>query len=75
MLIQNCSPNTIFYGISNPGSADCGTIDANQTQDAGYNNQSNVSVVISPLGGSSSFPITIPETGTGKVITVGLYFG
>lgn len=75
MLIQNSSPDNIFYGISNPGSADCGTINANDAQEVNYNNQSNVNVFISPDGGAKTFSITIPQTGTGKVVTVGMYFG
>ncbi len=75
MLIQNSSPNTVFYGVSNPGSADCGTINANDSQEVGYDNQSNVYVFVSPDPGVKTFSINIPETGTGKVVTVGMYFG
>lgn len=73
MFIQNSTPGELFYTVSSPGSVDCGTINSGQSQDAGYDNQTNVKVEVSPVT-ASVFSINIPETGTGKVVTVGMYF-
>lgn len=73
MIVQNSTSNQIFYSISSPGSADCGTIDAGQATEVGYNNQTDVNVSLRPID-TSEFSVTIPQTGTGKVVTVGLYF-
>ena len=68
-----------FYGISGGNSADCGNIPANQTADLPfYDNQQNVVVTFSavgtaPPGESTPFSVTIPNSGTGTTVTIGLY--
>jgi hypothetical protein len=77
MDIYNNTPNEAFYGISYAGAGDCGTIEAGATVSLpGYDNQTNVSVDLSCTSPQvpSPFNITINDTGTGKVVTVGLYF-
>ena len=79
MQINNNTPGQVFFSISSPGAADCGTIDAGGTTDMPfYDNQQNVRVAFSALPSSqppqvTPFKITIPETGTGMAVTIGLY--
>ena len=81
MTLYNNTPMEAFYGISagdNPG--DCGTIPANQTTDLPqYDNKQNVTVTFEAVGASNApgestpFSITIPKSGTGMAVTIGLY--
>ena len=73
MIIQNSTQNEIFYAISSPGQGDCGNINANKEQEVGYDNTSDVSVNINPVG-TSVFSIVIPQTGTENSVTIGMYF-
>jgi hypothetical protein len=71
----------VFYGISDANSGDCGNISAGQTTDlSSYDNQQNVTVTFSavgavapPPGESTPFSVTIPQSGTGMTVTIGLY--
>lgn len=79
MKIFNNTPGEVFYGISSPSSGDCGTIASEGTADwPGYDNQTDVKVSfgatpVSPPPQVTSFKITIPETGTGMTVTIGIY--
>ena len=76
MNLFNNTPNEAYYGISTEGSGDCGTIAAGDTVSLpSYDNQTNVVVKFTAMPNPPSpFDITINDTGTGKVVTVGLYF-
>ncbi len=81
MKLFNNTPMETFYGISDANSGDCGNISASQTADvSSYDNQQNVTVTFSavgatnpPPGESTPFSVTIPQTGTGMTVTIGLY--
>ena len=76
MNLYNNTPNEAYYGISTASSGDCGTIAAGDTVSLpGYDNQTNVVVKFTAMPNPPSpFDITINNTGTGKVVTVGLSF-
>ena len=79
MKLNNNTPGQVFFGIGSPSSADCGTIDPDGTSDwPGYDNQADVNVTFSAYPFSTPpevtpFKITIPETGTGMAVTIGIY--
>ena len=74
MKLYNNTSNEALYTISAGGSDSCGTIDPGQTADEdAYNNTQNVSVFFSNNSGGP-FSITIPSTGEGMAVTVGIYF-
>ena len=80
MTLYNNTPMQTFYGISDGTSADCGNIPANQTTDLPYyDNKPSVNVTFAavgantPSGESTPFSVTIPATGTGMTVTIGLY--
>jgi hypothetical protein len=79
MTLLNNTPNPAFYGISSSNGGDCGTLDPNGTADwPSYDNQTNVSVSFrsntkSPNNEYPPFSVTIPESGTGTTVTIGLY--
>lgn len=79
MKIYNNTPIELFYGISSSSSGDCGTIDAGDTADwPGYDNSENVTVSFTAMPPSqppaiTPFTITIPESGTGMTVTLGIY--
>lgn len=80
MKLFNNTPMNTFYSISDGTSADCGNIPANQTVDLPYyDNQAKVTVSFAaqgaktPPGESTPFSTTIPESGTGMAVTIGLY--
>jgi hypothetical protein len=78
MKLFNNTPNDVFYGISSANSGDCGTINAGETADLPYyDNQQNVQVDFAALPASPSsvspFVVTIPSSGTGMAVTIGLY--
>lgn len=81
MKLFNNTPMEAFYGIAGAGSADCGNIPANQTADLPwYDNKQNVTVTFSavgtqppPPGETTPFSVTIPSSGTGTTVTIGLY--
>ena len=76
MQLYNNTPNELFYSISSPNSADCGTINPGETAPwPGYDNTANVSVSFSGTVQSPTppFAITIASTGVGKAVTIGIY--
>ena len=77
MQLYNNTPNQLFYSIGDASSADCGTIDAGQTAALPYyDNQQNVNVSFQVNHGGSNptpFSVTIPSSGTGMAVTLGLY--
>jgi len=73
MTLYNNTPTQVFYNISSASSGDCGNIDPGQTVDwPGYDNQVNVTVSFIPSSGQD-FSVTIPESETGKAVTIGIY--
>jgi hypothetical protein len=76
MDIFNNTPNEAYYGISCAGAGDCGTIAAGDTMSfPGYDNQTDVKVgLCASPNVPSPFDITINDTGTDTVVTVGLFF-
>jgi hypothetical protein len=74
MQLLNNTSNEVLYTISAGTSDSCGTIDPGQTaEEPSYDGTQNVSVFFSNNNGGP-FTITIPESGEGKVVTVGIYF-
>lgn len=79
MTLSNNTPIELAYGIQSASSGDCGTIDAGGTADwPGYDNQDNVTVSFAAAPPSNPpqitpFKITIPESGTGMAVTIGIY--
>ncbi len=77
MKLFNNTPVEVQLTITCASSADCGTIDAGDTSDwPYYDNQENVTVSFSVNSSSPTpepFRITIPETGTGMAVTIGIY--
>jgi len=73
MTLYNNTPTQVFYSIASSNSGDCGNIDPGQTADLpGYDNQDNVTVSFIPSSGQD-FSVTIPESETGKAVTIGIY--
>jgi len=73
MTLYNNTPIQVFYSITSAGSGDCGTIDPGQTADlSSYDNQSNVGVAFEPNSGTG-FSVTIPQSGAGMAVTIGIY--
>lgn len=69
MKVFNNTSNDLFYDISAPGVGDCGNIAAGGTADwPSYDNTQDVRV-----GFTAPMELTINDSGTGKVVTVGLY--
>ncbi|MEY2563272.1 MAG: hypothetical protein QOH88_1465 [Verrucomicrobiota bacterium] len=79
MKLYNNTPMQTFYGISDGTSADCGNIDANESVDLSYfDNKKSVTVTFTavgtaPPGETPPFSVTIPQSGTGTAVTIGLY--
>lgn len=74
MKLYNNTPNEVYYGISTSSGGDCGTIAVGGTADLpAYDNQPLVNVKFTAMPPQSPFSMTIPSTGTGKVITIGLF--
>jgi hypothetical protein len=79
MTLLNNTPNPVFYGIGSSSSGDCGNLDPSQTADwPSYDNQTGVTVSFrsntsSPPSEYPPFSVTIPESGTGTTVTIGLY--
>lgn len=79
MKLNNNTPVDVFYGISSASSGDCGNLSAGETADwPAYDNQDNVRVTFAAYPPSNPpeitpFKVTIPETGSGMAVTIGLY--
>jgi hypothetical protein len=75
MKLANNTNNEVFYGIESPGEGDCGTIDAGGTADLPqYDNQENVTVTFQAMPDNqvSPFTVTIPDSGEGMAVTIGI---
>jgi len=78
MKLYNNTDNQVFYSINSPGTADCGNIAAGGVTDMPYyDNQATVNVgfEVQPTATNPSppFSVTIPQTGTGMAVTIGIY--
>jgi hypothetical protein len=75
----NNTPNDANYDISYGNDAECGSIAANATLDLpGLDNQKDVKISFycagqAPPGETAPFSVTIPKSGTGMAVTIGLY--
>ncbi len=77
MKIYNNTQNELYYDI-NATDADCGAVAAQQTADIPAVNQEtdvtvNVGAVSPDPGTVQAFTVTIPESQTHTVVTIGLY--
>lgn len=79
MNLYNNTPDELYYSIASPSSGDCGSIESQDTTSlSSYDNSENVSVTFSALPASAPpeitpFKITIPDTGAGMTVTIGIY--
>jgi hypothetical protein len=79
MKLVNNTPGEVFFSLSSPGAGDCGTIDSGDTSDwPSYDNQQSVRVAFNAMPFSqppqiTPFKITIPDSGTGMAVTIGIY--
>ena len=78
MNILNNTSNEVHYSISSTSSGDCGNIDAGESAPwPAYDNSEGVSVTFAamPAGGTNPTPfsVSIPQSGVGDVVTIGLY--
>lgn len=74
MLLYNNTQNEVLYTISAGQSDSCGTINSGDTaSEPAYDNTQNVTVAFSNNDGGN-LNITIPSTGEGMTVTVGIYF-
>ena len=79
MTLSNNTPVQAYYGITDGTSADCGNIDPSQTADLPYyDNKPQVTVKFVAVGKAPPneyppFSVTIPKSGTGTTVTIGLY--
>lgn len=78
MKLYNNTNNQVFYSINSPGTADCGNIAAGGTTDLPYyDKQATVNVAFevqsTTINPSPPFSVTIPQTGTGMAVTIGIY--
>lgn len=79
MKLFNNTPGQVYYGIDNASSGDCGVIDslATSADMTAYDNSQNVFVAFAAYPFSNPpeitpFKITIPESGTGMTVTIGI---
>ena len=79
MKVYNNTQNDIYYDTKvSSGGGDCGTIEAQQTQEIGYDDTDSVTVHLmastqEPQDGVPPFTVTIPQSKTGMTVTIGLY--
>lgn len=79
MKIYNNTQNGIFYDTHvSSGGGDCGTIEAQQTLEIGWDETDNVTLHFTalppePQGGVTPYTVTIPQSETGMTVTIGLY--
>ena len=70
MKLVNETDTEVFYSISSPGGADCGTIKEHSLVDLpGYDNTDNVVVHFTPVG-AKYFATSIPSSGVDKSVTM-----
>jgi hypothetical protein len=79
MKLFNNTPGQVYYGIDSASSGDCGVIESQGTSAdlTGYDNSQNVSVYFAAYPFSNPpeitpFKITIPASGTGMTVTIGI---
>lgn len=79
MNLYNNTPMEAYYGVSYGNAFDCGTIPAQQTlENTNWDKQPTLKVVFSAIESGTSnnqnpFSVVVPQTGTGMVVTIGLY--
>lgn len=79
MKLFNNTPNGAWYGVTHGNGFDCGSLDPDQTIDNPvWDNQQNVRVDFYALGDAppdetAPFSVTVPQSGTGMAVTIGLY--
>jgi hypothetical protein len=79
MKLYNNTPDQANYGITDGTSVDCGTLKPNETTDLPYyDKKAKVTVKFVAAGKSQPneyppFSVTIPESGTGTTVTIGLF--
>ena len=79
MNLYNNTPMEAWYGVSYGNAFDCGTIASQDTlSNTNWDKQDNLKVIFSSMEGTppvsgNPFWITIPDTGTGTAVTVGIY--
>jgi hypothetical protein len=79
MTINNNTPVEAYYSVAYGNDVECGSLGGRQsTSSTNWDNQAKLKVVFSGLGGNPPTPghpfwITIPQTGTGTAVTIGLY--
>ncbi len=79
MKLFNNTPNGAYYDISYGNDAECGSLKPGQTLDLpSLNNQQNVKVAFTaigkaPPGETCPFSVSIPQTGTGMAVTIGIF--
>jgi hypothetical protein len=78
MNVYNNTSIDLYYDITSTSSGDCGNLGAGQTAEwPGYDNSQGVvvSFVAMPDAGPNPTPfsVSIPTTGVGGVVTIGLY--
>ena len=79
MTLYNNTPMEAAYNVTFGNAGDCGTIPAGQSvTNPSWDNQAALQVVFgsmegNPPSGGNPFWITVPQTGTGTAVTIGLY--
>ena len=80
MKLFNNTPNDAYWSMSATSGSSCGSIAANETLDfPQWDNQQNVQVAFyaagkgAPPRETAPFSVTIPQSGTGMAVTIGLY--
>lgn len=79
MKLCNNTPNAAYYSLSYTNNASCGNIAAKEAIDLHfYDNKQNVKVSFvavgkAPPGEVNPFSVTIPKSGKGMTVTIGLF--
>lgn len=80
MKLYNNTPMEAYYEVSYGNAFECGNIAAQATLDSPqWDKQPSLKVALNAVGSntppdeSTPFSVTIPHTGTGMAVTIGLY--
>jgi hypothetical protein len=79
MTLLNNTPMAASYNVTYGNAGECGSIPAGQTvTNAAWDNQASLQVVFGSIEGNppsagNPFWITIPSTGVGTAVTIGIY--
>ncbi|HEX4629569.1 MAG TPA: hypothetical protein VH188_01260 [Chthoniobacterales bacterium] len=79
MTLYNNTPTPAQYGISDGTSVDCGTLKPNETTELPYyDKKPKVTVKFVAVGKAQPnqyppFSVTIPQSGKGTSVTIGLF--